>query len=178
MRDLSSRSVSNEPLFLGMNQRKLTQLFVAGFCASVAMVVLSFLLGFVRIPAPDYGGLYGSILNGGNYPSFGSGVWWAGMFWHLANGTFIFPLAFGLLVDRALLTQQRWMKGALWAVAIWLVVEAIMAPIAGLGFFLRLTLTPAALVTTDLLCWLAYGLVLDGMTRVRVVHEIEMRKAA
>jgi len=178
MRDLSSKNQSGETLFLGMNQRKLTQLFVAGLCAVVAMVVLSFLLGFARVPAPDYGGLYGSILNGGSYPDFGSGIWWAGVFWHLVNGTFIFPLIFGLLVDRGFLTQERWLKGAVWAVAIWIFVESIVAPIAGLGFFLRLTLTPAALVTTDLLCWLTYGLVLDGMTRVRVVHEIEMRKAA
>lgn len=158
----------------GMNSRKATQLILAGFVASVVMTGLAYLLRTVGIPAPDFGAEYGAILNGQEYPVPMSGLWTAGLAWHLVNGTLIFSFLFDYLAHRTVLPNARRSKGVLYGLGIWIFAGLIVAPIAGEGLFFRLLAAPLTVAVTALVCWLVYGLVLDEMTRVRAVHYLDV----
>lgn len=156
----------------GANARKITQLVFSGFVATAAMVAVSYLLRLIGAPAPDFAAQYGAILNSQIHPDTFSGLWWAGLLWHFLNGTVIFSFLYDYLTHRMLLTSERRTKGIVYGTAIWLMVSLLVAPIAGEGIFFRLMPNPVVFAVAALMCWVAYGLVLDEMTRVPIVHDI------
>ncbi len=165
---------ANQTIPYRPNSNKLMQLFVAGFIGIVTMTALAYLLRAFGISAPDFAAEYGAILNEQTYPVSGSALWWVGLGWHFINGTFIFSLLYDYLGDRRVLKGERSVKGLLYGVGIWLLISVIIAPMAGEGLFFRYMAQPAMMAVTALVGWLTYGLVLDSMTRVRVVHELHV----
>jgi hypothetical protein len=99
---------------------------------------------------------------------------------HLALGTFAFPLLYDLFIDKGLLPNRPTLKGLLFGGLLWFVTEAIVKVISGDGFFSSNMPYPAAISTVTLITFLGYGLVLEQMTKVRVVHALHEheRKAA
>jgi hypothetical protein len=162
------------------NRRKVTQLIGAGFVAITAMTTFSWLCRAIGTGAPDFAAVYGAILNEGVYPLAFSGLWWTGLLWHFINGTIILSLLFDYLSDRLILSQVRWTKGVLWGGILWLVYAAIIQPGAGEGFFATQMIRPISYSMFAIFAWMLYGIVLDGMTRVRMVHGLGLgeREAA
>lgn len=154
------------------NGRKLQQLFISGFTATIAMLGLSYLLLASGVSAIDYAGQIGTVLNGGFIPEPFSTTWWAGLGLQTVLGTFLFSVLFDYLAHQKILPTDKWVKGLLYGTAVWFLTSAVVAPLANQGMFFRLTSTPAILTFANLVCWLGYGMVLDGMTRVRVVHSV------
>jgi hypothetical protein len=162
------------------NRSKVTQLFVAGFFATLAMLMVGFLLSVANVDT-DFARLMGTLSWGATPVEVFSSGWWVGLVWHFFNGTVLFSLLFDFFADRQYLTSMRWVKGAVWGVALWLFFEGVVRPLAGQGFFSNVTGNPWGTVVGSLLAWSAYGFVLESMTRLRVVHELHLahpRRAA
>jgi hypothetical protein len=162
------------------NIQKSSQLVLAGLVASVAMMAVAYLLRSMGIPAPDYASQYGAILLGGDHPQAFTTMWWVGLVWHSLNGILLFSFLFDFLADRTVLPSEPIVKGIIYGVGLWLLTSALVAPLAGEGFFFRNLLNPGLTTATNLLSWLVYGALLDSMTRVRAVHHMGLseKKAA
>lgn len=154
----------------GVNSQKAVQLILAGLTATAVMTAVAYLLRSAGLAAPDFGAQYGAILNGQIHPYSFTGKWWTGLLWHFVNGTFLLSFLFDYLAHRGILPAGRQGKGVLYGMGIWVAVSAVVAPLAGEGFFFRLMESPSFMVLMALVSWLVYGVVLDGMTRVRAVH--------
>lgn len=86
------------------------------------------------------------------------GSWLAGMGMHFIVGTLALPIIYFALVDRRLPGGPA-VRGATWGVALWVVSQAIVIPMAGGGFF-GSTAGGLRVITDSLIGHLAYGLVL------------------
>src|SRR5438309_1405929 len=89
------------------NARKVSQLIFAGLVATVTMVIVAYLLPLAGMPAPDFGALYGSLLNGQVIPDLYSTPWWLGMAWQFVTGVVVFPLVEDYLADKQVLPNFR-----------------------------------------------------------------------
>jgi hypothetical protein len=157
------------------NKRKVSQLFFAGFLATLTMMLLDYLAPHVGIPAPDFASLYGTLFNDNVVPDRFGTAWWIGLMWHLATTILILPLLEDYLTDRLVLPSQRWMKGGLWGASLWFLIEALIKPVAGWGFFSNRMPNPALQCLLSLVSWVVYGLVFDGAAReVRFAHELHI----
>jgi uncharacterized membrane protein YagU involved in acid resistance len=62
------------------------------------------------------------------------GSWMAGLVMHLVNGTVIFPLIFGLLLQQRLPGSAA-VRGVVFGLGLWLVAQVMVMPMMGAGFF-------------------------------------------
>jgi hypothetical protein len=154
------------------NRNKLFQLTASGIVATTAMLLVGYLLPVLGLVGVDWAAVYGAILMGGFHPEVFAPFWWAGLFWHYINGAFIFPLLFDFLTDREFLPQGRYARGLYWGVVLWALVEGIVKPLSGDGFFSNASVAPTQMRWLSLVTWLIYGLVLESMTRVRVAQTL------
>lgn len=86
------------------------------------------------------------------------GSWLAGMGMHFIVGTLALPAIYLVLVDRRLPGGPA-VRGAAWGVALWVVSQAVVIPLAGGGFF-GSSAGGLRVVVDSLIGHLAYGLVL------------------
>jgi len=156
----------------GVNELKGTQLLIAGLVSSAAMLIFSYLIVTLGIPAPDYLAQHGTFFNEGLYPEVASGAWWAGFAIYAAITVLLLPLVYDYFGSRGILTNRHWLKGTWFGFAIWFLHAAMIAPSAGDGFFFRNLASPIFIAASSLACWLVYGFGLDVMTRVRAVHHL------
>lgn len=161
-----------------VNIQKASQLLISGLTATIVMVGFCYLLRLLGIPSVDFGAQYGAIVNNQIHPMAFTPVWWLGIIWHAVNGIFIFPLLFDYLAHRTILTNRRKVKGLVYGFGIWVLVGLVVAPLAGEGVFVRLMPDPVVLALTMLAAWLLYGLTLEGMTRVRAAHYLNLSEKA
>jgi hypothetical protein len=154
------------------NRNKLFQLIAAGLVATTAMVVFGFLMPALGVVGIDWAATYGAILNGGLHPEAFTPLWWAGLGWHYLNGALILPVLFDFLTDRTVLPQIRYLRGLSYAAVLWILVESIVKPLSGNGFFSADSPAPGQMMWLSLASWLVYGVCLDTMTRVRVVESM------
>jgi hypothetical protein len=157
------------------NQRKLTQLVVSGFVASLGLVALNRLMEGLSLPFLDFGALYGAILSGDSL-TVSPTAWWGGMLWHFLNGCIVFPILYDFLIEERFIPNRPWVKGVVLGVGAWLFFECVLKPLSGAGVFSRQTLFPPGAVLTSLLSGVVYGLLLERMTRVRIVHALYERE--
>jgi hypothetical protein len=164
----------------GVNSPKLIQLFSAGFVASIAAIVFSFICLVFNIPTPEVGSLYGAILNGQIYPDAWSGKWWLGIVGHIFLGTFAFSLFFDFLADRNWLPSKRRVKGLVYGVILSLLFCIVVAPLAGDGIFFSIQDNSLVRTFMSFLAGQVYAMTLESMTRVRIAHHMPMteRRAA
>lgn len=153
----------------GVNANKAGQLLKAGLVGTVAMVVLGYILRAIGLPGPDFGDVYGSVIAGLDGVLVYSGAWWAGLAWHAITGIVVFPFVMDFLADKKILPQRRWLKGISFGVAIWFLMQAIIRPAAGHGFFSSELVNPILSAFCSLICWSVYGAVVDSMERVRMM---------
>jgi hypothetical protein len=177
---MKTSTENNEDRRYSVNRNKAVQLIMAGLVATTVMTILTYVLPVLGIPTWDPAGTYGAIFNAQVHPDSTSSRWWLGLIFHLLTGTLMFSFLYDFLADRLVLPNTRWKKGIIYAVGLWLFIEVIVKPIAGNGFFSSNMASPLAQTISSLVTWLVYGLLLDTMTRVPLVHELRMdeQKAA
>jgi hypothetical protein len=156
------------------NQKKLIQLFTAGFAGTLVTLVLSAAFSILGWVTTDFGALFASLITTGEIPSVTEPIWWVGLTVYLGLGIFAFPILLDLLADRRLMTNHRLFKGLLAGLGLWLLFEGVLKPAAGMGFFSSELPAPIAATALSLLLWMAYGLSFEQVSRVRIVHELRL----
>lgn len=123
-----------------MDRTSIKKALIAGIMGSVVMTAFTHAARFMKIPQTDYQALFAS--------HFGGEIGW---FAFLAAG--VLAAYFYGSIFRKKLPSHSWKNGALFAAAIWGVVQVVMMPILGEGFF------PGTAVTAfgALLTLAAYG---------------------
>jgi uncharacterized BrkB/YihY/UPF0761 family membrane protein len=152
---------------------------LGGFVASLVMTMLMYGAPMMGMPKMDIATMLGSMLGGG-MPATGSGSWWLGMMIHFVNGTIIFPLIFAYALY-AVLPGAPWLKGATWGAILWLIAQAAVMPMMGMGFFSAASPQPAMAVIGSLVGHLIYGVILGtigGRERGPVAAETHERRVA
>jgi len=136
-----------------MNSKRISRALIAGAIATVGMTGMAYLVAPVMLGHPmDIAQMLAGFL----------GVnWTTGMLTHLANGIVVFPLVYLILANR-LLPGAPWLKGFLLGLGLWLVLEAVMLPMMGAGFFDSNGGGPKA-VMAALIAHLIYGTLLGSV---------------
>jgi uncharacterized membrane protein YagU involved in acid resistance len=134
----------------------------AGFVATLVMTVLMYGGPIVRMPKMDIAAMLGSML-GQAMAAPGSGTWWIGMIMHFVNGTIIFPLIYAYALY-AVLPGAPWVKGTTWGFVLWVIAQAIVMPVMGMGFFSSGAPQPIMAVAGSFIGHLIYGGILGGVT--------------
>lgn len=126
---------------------------LAGFIATIAITLMMYCVApLLNGGSLDVAGMVGGLLGGS---------WLAGVVGHFVLGTLVLPVFYVLFAYRWLAGAPEW-RGAQWGVALWLVAQVIVMPIAGGGFFSSQAggLTTAAI---SLLGHVIYGLTLGEL---------------
>ncbi len=117
-----------------MSRPNILTTLAAGFVATLAFTSLAFLAPLIYMPRTNFPGLLGAILQGGQAPRPGYGVWMLGMLWHLINGSVVFALIYAYVIcPRVRLAP--WQRGIAWGVVLWLAAMLVFLPIVGMGPF-------------------------------------------
>ncbi|MEO6907579.1 MAG: DUF6789 family protein [Abditibacteriaceae bacterium] len=134
----------------------------AGFVATVVMTMLMYMAPRMGMPNMDIAAMLGSVMNGGQMPAVMSGPWLVGIMMHFVMGTFLFSLIYAYLVY-GLLPGQPWVKGLIWGIVLWAVMQAMVLPMMGKGFFASKTPAPLLFVMGTLMGHLLYGIILGAL---------------
>jgi len=136
-----------------MNSKRIVRALLAGAIATVAMTGMAYFVAPMMLGHPmDIAEMLAGFL----------GVnWTTGMLMHLTNGIIVFPAIYLILANR-LLPGVPWFKGVLLGLGLWLVLEAVMLPMMGAGFFNASEGGPKA-VMAALIAHLIYGVVLGSV---------------
>ena len=109
-----------------MNSRRISRALIAGAIATIAMTGMAYFVAPMMLGHPmDIAQMLARFLEVN---------WTTGMLMHLTNGIVVFPLIYLILANRLLLGAP-WLKGLLLGLGLWLVLEAVMLPMIGAGFF-------------------------------------------
>ena len=135
---------------------------LAGLIATIAMTMLIYMAPHMGMPTMDIAALLGTPMNGGVMPAVLSGPWLMGMMMHFVLGTLLFPLVYAYFVY-GLLPGKPWLKGLIWGVALWMVMQVMPLPMMGKGFFASKTPEPLLFVMGTLMGHLLYGAVLGAL---------------
>ena len=161
-----------------INRNKFAQLLLAGLVSTAIITVFGYMADRIAPINIDYARIYGGAVTL-DTPIVYSSAWWMGMVFHFIAGALLFPILYDWGIDRKLLPNRAWVKGGLFGFEIWLLFEVIIKPLCGMGWFSRLTPNPALFGTLNLVLLVGYGLLLESMTRVKLVHRAdEIRRAA
>jgi uncharacterized membrane protein YagU involved in acid resistance len=124
--------------------------------ATAAMTVMAYFVAPMMLGHPmDIAQMLAG-LTGGN--------WTAGLLMHLANGVIVFPLIYAVMLYR-LLPGAPWIKGIVWGVTLWLILEIVMLPMMRAGAFSS-NGGGAQAVMAALVAHLIYGALLGSLTGV------------
>jgi uncharacterized membrane protein YagU involved in acid resistance len=98
---------------------------LGGLTGTAAMTAVMYLVAPMMGLHMDIAAMLGSVLGGS---------WTAGMMMHVVNGSLIFPAIYAYgLYDR--LPGSPAIKGTVWGVALWLMLQVIVMPMMGGGLF-------------------------------------------
>lgn len=152
------------------NERKISQLIFSGVLATVLTLAADVLL---RVPMglTDYPSVLGTMFDGGERVGLFSGIWWFSAIVSLILGGMVLPFVYDLSIYGGLFMNRPWIKGITMGAAVWVIAEGFVKPLAGLGFFSAYLGLPLTEVTTGLVLWLFYGVILERFTRVSYRQE-------
>ncbi len=99
---------------------------LGGVAGTVVMTLMMYFVAPMMLGKPmDVAAMLGSMLGGS---------WVMGMVMHLLDGIVIFPLIYAYLLYRAL-PGAPWLKGTIWGLILWFLLEALVMPMMGGGVF-------------------------------------------
>ncbi len=101
------------------------KLMLGGFLGTLVMTAMMYFVAPMLGVKMDIAAMLGSMLGGS---------WMAGMVMHFVNGTVMFPLIYGYLLESRL-PGPPVMRGAIWGVILWLIAETMVMPMMGAGLF-------------------------------------------
>jgi uncharacterized membrane protein YagU involved in acid resistance len=91
---------------------------------------------------------------------------------HLVSGSLIFPLIYVFLVYPRLMGPP-WLRGLLFGTALWVLVQLIVLPMAGLGPLSSRAPSPVVAAGSSLLTHVLYGVILGSIARPRLARAVE-----
>jgi hypothetical protein len=133
----------------------LSRAFLGGFVATVIFTTILYLAPLVGIPRMDIAARLGTLFGHG-VPAVWSGLWWLGMIWHFANGALFFPLLYSYFIY-GVLPAENWVRGMVWGILLWVLMEMILVPLTGGGFFNEAATLPAYRLLFGFLLHAIYG---------------------
>jgi hypothetical protein len=125
---------------------------IGGFLGTLMMTIMMYMVAPMMGVRMDIAQMLGSML--GN-------SWTAGMMMHFVNGTIIFPLVYAYLLYQWLPGGPT-LKGTTWGVILWVLLQVIVMPMMGGGFF-SMAMGGMMAVMGSLIGHLLYGSIL-GVT--------------
>jgi hypothetical protein len=143
-------------------QRNFARAAFGGFVGTLAMTAMMYGVAPMMGLHMDIAAMLGSML-GGN--------WTAGMALHFVNGTLIFPAIYVYALV-GILPGSPAIKGALWGVVLWLLLQTVVLPMMGAGLFSSAGGGMMAVIGS-LVGHLLYGSLLGGIAgaaAARVAH--------
>lgn len=135
------------------------RVLLAGFVATLAMTLTLWLLGVFGVPTLDIASSYGQLL-GDVEP--GNQIWWLGMIVHFTIGTIILAFLYANQFSTTM-SGSTASRGMVYGVVLWLIVEILVMPLTGNGFFSAEMPNPASLVISTLVGFLVFGAVLGAI---------------
>jgi uncharacterized membrane protein YagU involved in acid resistance len=133
----------------------------AGFIATLVMTLMMYIAPMMGMPKMDIATMLGSMFTSG-MPQPWSGAWWTGMIFHFINGTIIFPLIYAYLLY-PFLAGSPWLRGTEWGLILWLLAQAMVMPMMGVGFFSANAPQPFTSVMGSLIGHIVYGAILGAI---------------
>ncbi len=106
-------------------QPNIGKTIAGGFVGTLVLTLMMYFVAPMMLGKPmDIAGMLGGMLGG----------WMMGMVMHIVNGTVIFPLIYAYLLYRVL-PGEPWLKGTIWGLILWLLLEVMVMPMMGAGLF-------------------------------------------
>jgi uncharacterized membrane protein YagU involved in acid resistance len=137
-----------------------TNVILGGFVGTLVLTMMMYFVAPMMVGHPmDIAAMLGSMM-GHN--------WTLGMMAHFVNGTVIFPLIYAYLLYK-FLPGSPVVKGTLWGVMLWLIAQAMVMPMMGVGFFSSQAGGMKA-VMGALIGHLIYGAILGGIARPEAIQ--------
>lgn len=141
---------------------------IGGLAATSLMTPVAYLSALQPL---DFASMLGSLVT--SQPTVPvSAAWLFGMLLHLANGSLIFPAIYAYVLY-PVLPGPPWLKGAIFGVMLWALAQALVMPLAGMGFFSRLVPGTATALAWSFGSHLLYGLVLGAIAAPWLARFIE-----
>lgn len=144
---------------------------IGGLAATSLMTPVAYLAPVFHLQDLDFAAMIGSLVSSQTVAPV-SGTWLLGMLLHFVNGSLVFPLIYVFLVYPRL-PGPAWLRGAAYGVALWLMAQAVVMPLAGVGFFSTAKPRPLAALVWSLGTHLLYGVVLGAIATRRLARAIE-----
>ena len=110
-----------------MSNVNITKIVIAGVAGTFAMTVVMLVGPMMGAPAMDMG-----IMLGTENPMVAM-PYWTGWMMHFVIGIVLTYIYAAFLMDK--LPSDGWKQGAIYSIAPWLVMSAVLSPMMGLGFF-------------------------------------------
>lgn len=142
----------------------------AGFLASLASLLFTYLLLIVAGPGVDPAAVFGSVLAGGSPAAPWTTAWWSGMGWHLINGVVLGPLAFSVLFSSRP-NSSFWLRGIVFGTLCWLATEGLVKPLTTEGFFSASSSNPPLIPWLNLFRCSFYGTALSFIAESSTMEE-------
>ena len=113
------------------------------------------MIGLARV---DMASITGAFLTNTKMPSAQTDDWWLGLVGYFIIGSVV--LALGYVAASRFLRGPDWLKGLIWGLAMWLILEVAIMPLIGQGPFSSAGPDAMKAAFTALLGHVAYGVVL------------------
>ena len=131
-----------------MKGHKMVRALMAGFLATLAMTFLGFVATHMGAPFLDWTTTLGGYFGGSP---------WMGYFLFFLVGVLMAFFYGAFLHDR--LPGMTWHRGLFFAVLMWILTGAILAPVMGMGFFMGGVMVALGTLIT----YMVYGFVLGAV---------------
>lgn len=148
----------------------------AGFIATLVMTMIMYMAPMMGMPKMDLAAMLGSMMSQ-QMPAPMSTAWWMGMVIHFVNGTVIFPLIYAYLLY-AVLPGRPWLKGVLWGLLLWLIMQVMVMPMMGMGFFSANMPQTVMSVMGSLMGHIIYGAILGAIAGSQAVRAPQQEREA
>jgi uncharacterized membrane protein YagU involved in acid resistance len=146
---------------------KLVSALVAGLIATSIVTLLAF-VGPVLGPSPiDLVSILASLVLG-----LAGQPFILALTVHLIAGSVIFPVLYVFLAY-PFLAGPPWLRGLTWGVALWMLVQLVLLPMAGVGVFSFRAPRPLLTAGSSLLTHVLYGLILGAVARPSLARAVE-----
>ncbi len=133
---------------------------LGGFVATPVMTAMMYLVVPLFGVRMDIAAMLGSMLGG----------WTMGLIAHFINGSLLFPLIYAAFAYRFLLGAPA-LRGALFAVVLWLISQIAVLPMVGAGFF-SAHIGGTVAVLASLAGHLVYGILLGAFAGLAPAVEL------
>ncbi len=140
--------------------RRVAGFIIGGFLATCLItVVVQPVARFLNFPEFDFARSLMQGFTDRPVETF-SLTWWGGLALHFFSGTVLFPLLYSAFQARFFPRDNVIGSGVGFGVGLWFLTQLVLFPLAGVGFFGRLTQDPALLGFVGFNAHVLYGLVL------------------